>query len=99
MTPDKVEAALASLGIDSALVEEGLSYFHGAGDDGDKLYVSEIRQALSVLTEALAELSAENTRLREIATAFWPVMQSMRPLVLNLERLKDAAMKDPDHAR
>lgn len=35
--------------------------------------------------------NAELKNLREIAAAFLPVMEAMRPLVLNLERLKDAA--------
>jgi len=39
----------------------------------------------------VAGLIEENARLREIASAFLPVMEAARPLVLNLERLRDAA--------
>lgn len=47
---------------------------------------------------AIATLRAEISRLekdaatgREIAAVFLPVMEAARPLVLNLERLRDAA--------
>ena len=43
------------------------------------------------LKQRIVELEGENARLREIAHAFLPVMEAMRPLVLNLERLKDVA--------
>lgn len=33
-----------------ALVAEGLDYFEKAGDDGDKLYVAELRKAIATLT-------------------------------------------------
>lgn len=42
------------------------------------------------LRAAFAELIEENKRLREIAMTFLPVMEAARPLVLNLERLRDA---------
>lgn len=42
------------------LVEEGLEYFHKAGDDGDKAYVRAIRSEI-------ADLRGEISNLREIA--------------------------------
>lgn len=51
-------------------------------------------QTIERAERAEAELAAAKVdaeRGREISVAFLPVMEAMRPLVLNLERLKDAA--------
>lgn len=42
------------------------------------------------LRQRIAQLEDENQRLRELCADMLPVFQAARPLVLNLERLKDA---------
>lgn len=63
--------------------------------------LADMREELDATIEQRDLLSQEVLRLekyaaigREIAGAFLPVMEAARPLVLNLERLRDAAIAE-----
>lgn len=45
--------------------------------------------------DEIERLRAENARLRKLCRDMLPVFEAARPLVLNLERLRDAAKEQP----